>query len=133
MKKRISTPVDVLNALLADRQVLGQRRVGVDQAERLIRIGQDDAGRLLELQDRLIPSEVLPAWRAPGRHRRTGSARTGPAIVIDCSTLNSRLLLPPSTRPVIGSVGPMLRMSNPRTLYSPPRNSFSKIGSGAAP
>ena len=44
--------------------------------------------------------------------------------------LNSRLLLPPSTRPVTGSDGPMLRMSKPRTLYSPPRNSFSKIGSG---
>ena len=46
-----------------------------------------------------------------------------------CSTLNSRLLLPPSTRPVVRSDGPMVRRSKPRTLYSPPRKSFSKIGS----
>jgi hypothetical protein len=33
------------------------------------------------------------------------------------------------TTPVRGSRGPTLRMSKPRMLYSPPRNSFSKIGS----
>ena len=54
-------------------------------------------------------------------------------MLMFCSTLNSRLLLPPSTRPVIGSVGPIVRMSKPRTLYSPPRNSFSKIGSWKVP
>src|SRR5712691_12216140 len=45
-----------------------------------------------------------------------------------CSTLKSRSLLPPSTRPVPGSWGPMLRMSYPRTEYSPPRKIFWKIG-----
>ncbi len=50
-----------------------------------------------------------------------------------CSMLNSRLLLPPSTRPVPGSCGPMVRMSNPRTEYSPPRKSFWKIGSSFEP
>ena len=39
------------------------------------------------------------------------------------------LLLPPSTRPVAGSLGPMLRISNPRTLKSPPIVSSEKIGS----
>src|SRR5437868_4331775 len=45
-----------------------------------------------------------------------------------CSTLNNKLLLPPSTRPVFRSDGPIERRSNPRMLYSPPRNNFSKIG-----
>jgi hypothetical protein len=31
----------------------------------------------------------------------------------------------------LSACGPMERMSKPRTLYSPPRNSFSKIGSSA--
>src|SRR5580765_5882981 len=45
-----------------------------------------------------------------------------------CSTLKRRLLLPPRTRPVLRSEGPMVRRSYPRTEYSPTRNSFSKIG-----
>ena len=45
------------------------------------------------------------------------------------SALNSRLLLPPSTIGDPGTVGPIERMSKPRTLYSPPRNRRSKIGS----
>jgi hypothetical protein len=44
------------------------------------------------------------------------------------SAFPRRLLLPPMTRPVAGSRGPTLRMSKPRMLYSPPRNSFSKMG-----
>jgi hypothetical protein len=43
--------------------------------------------------------------------------------------LNSRLLLPPSTITDPGTVGPTERMSKPRMLYSPPRNSRSKMGS----
>ena len=35
-------------------------------------------------------------------------------MVIRYSALNSRLLLPPSTRPVSGSRGPIERMSKPR-------------------
>jgi hypothetical protein len=44
------------------------------------------------------------------------------------SALNSRLLLPPSTTNDPGTLGPMDRMSKPRTLYSPPRNNRSKTG-----
>ena len=44
------------------------------------------------------------------------------------SALNSRLLLPPRTTNDPGTLGPMDRMSKPRTLYSPPRNNRSKTG-----
>src|SRR5262245_42009698 len=50
-------------------------------------------------------------------------------MLIRYSTLKSRLLLPPMTRPVRGSRGPTVRRSNPRMLYSPPRYRVSKIGS----
>ena len=49
--------------------------------------------------------------------------------MIKYSALKSRLLLPPNTKLVLGSRGPIERMSKPRMLYSPPRNSRSKIGS----
>ena len=45
------------------------------------------------------------------------------------SALNNRLLFPPRTTSEPGTVGPIDRMSYPRTLYSPPSNNRSKIGS----
>ena len=120
-------------AALADGHELRRRRVRDRRAEapRWDRPGSAPAG-IDRLHDVFLPREPLAGARTwPASKNRI--ARTGPAIVMACSTLKSRLLLPPSTRPVTGSDGPMLRMSKPRTVYSPPRNSFSKIGSGSEP
>src|SRR5262245_15126843 len=132
MKNRSSTPVEALNACVFPTSIVSTPGAPGSTSDDVAKGSVIDGG----FGTRTSSSGSVHENGSPKSFTWPASKnvtmRTWLMIEIRYSALNSRLLLPPRTTNDPGTLGPIDRMSNPRTLYSPPRNNRSKTGNTAS-